>query len=71
MGLRDLLRKLPRFRSLERGDYSLEGERPVENLDAMGAADHRELDFDASDFGGGGGIPPNYVKSYDEGRPRK
>jgi hypothetical protein len=69
MGIRDLLRKLPGIGSLERGDHSYEGDRPVENLDAMGAAYSRDIDIDPSD--GGGGIPPNYVKSYDEGRPRK
>ena len=71
MSLRDLFQKLRNVGSLGRGDHTLEGERPVENIDAMGAAYTRELDFDASDGGGGGGIPPNYVKSYDEGRPRK
>ncbi len=68
MGLRELYRKLAKIGSLGRGDHSLEGDRPVENIDAMGAAYSRDLDFDGSP---GGGIPPNYVKSYDEGRPRK
>ena len=71
MSLRDLFKRLRNVGSLGRGDYAVEGERAVENIDAMGAAYTRELDFDASDGGGGGGIPPNYVKSYDEGRPRK
>jgi hypothetical protein len=71
MGIRDLLKRLPGIGSLGRGDHTLEGDRPVENIDAMGAAYARDLDIDASGDGGGGGIPPNYVKSYDEGRPRK
>jgi hypothetical protein len=70
MGLRDLLRKLPGLGSLDRGDHSYAGERPVDNTDAMSAAYSRDIDIDASGDGGGG-IPPNYVKSYDEGRPRK
>jgi hypothetical protein len=71
MGIRELLRKIPGIGSLERGDHTAADERPVENLDAMGAAYSRDFDVDPSDGGGGGGIPPNYVKSYDEGRPRK
>ena len=72
MGLRDLLRKLPGIGSLDRGDHSYSGERPVDNADALTAALSRDIDIDVSgDGGGGGGIPPNYVKSYDEGRPRK
>lgn len=69
MGLRDLLRKL-RLRSLDRGDYSSGSQRPVDNLDAWTAA--QSGDFDRTSGGEGrGSIPPNYVKSYDEGRPRK
>jgi hypothetical protein len=69
MGLRELWKKIPMIGSLGRGDHALEGDRPVENIDAMGAAYMRDVDLDATE--GGGGIPPNYVKSYDEGRPRK
>jgi hypothetical protein len=65
--LRQILRKL-RFGSLERGEQTNESERPTENVEAMTAAHSgRELDTG----GEGGGIPPGYVKSYDEGRPRK
>lgn len=56
--LRRFLKRL-RVRSLEQG-------RSVENLDAMtGARQHQ------NPFGGESGHPPGYVKSYDEGRPRK
>ncbi len=37
----------------------------------MTAAHAREIDIDLGGGDGGGAIPPNYVKSYDEGRPRK
>jgi hypothetical protein len=69
MGIRDLLRKIPGIGSLDRGDHTYGDDRPVENTDAMAAAYGRDIDMDPSD--GGGSIPPNYVKSYDEGRPRK
>jgi hypothetical protein len=56
--------------SLGRGDHSSASERPVENADAWAAA--QGSDFDRMSGGEGhGSIPPNYVKSYDEGRPRK
>jgi hypothetical protein len=60
------LRKRLRFGSLERGDSTSAAERPAGNVDGMSAAHSgRELDTG----GEGGGIPPGYVKSYDEGRP--
>jgi hypothetical protein len=44
--------------------------RQLETTDAWAAAHSR--DTDPGDWGAeGGGLPPNYVKSYDEGRPRK
>ena len=65
--LRQILRKL-RFGSVERGEQTNGSERPKENVEEMTAAHSgRELDTG----GEGGGIPPGYVKSYDEGRPRK
>ena len=70
MGIRDLLRKIPGIGSLDRGDHTSASDRPVDNVEAMTAAYSRDIDFDPSD-GGGGAIPPGYVKSYDEGRPRK
>ena len=51
------------------GDSYRSGERQLETTDAWAAAHSR--DVDPGDWGGeGGGLPPNYVKSYDEGRPR-
>ena len=67
--IRELLNKF-RGSSLQRRDYTPETGEHVENTDAMAAADFN--DFDAGSMGdSGGGIPPGYVKSYDEGRPRK
>ena len=65
------LRKLrQRFRlggSLDRGDFSGEGKRQVDNVDALAATGGRER----TDEIGDSNYPPGYVKSYDEGRPRK
>ena len=61
------LRERLRFGSFERGDSTSAPERPVENLDGM-TAGHSGREIDTG--GEGGGIPPGYVKSYDEGRPR-
>lgn len=45
-------------------------ERTLDTTDAFAAA--RSRDVDPADWGAeGGGLPPNYVKSYDEGKPRK
>ena len=64
MQLLERIRRL-RFRSLNRGEQT--DAEPVENTDAF-AATGGELQ---SNFGGGhNSIPPNYVKAYDEGRPR-
>jgi hypothetical protein len=61
------LRKRLRLGSLERGNSTNAVQRPTENLDDMTAA-HSGHEIDTG--GEGGGIPPGYVKSYDEGRPR-
>ena len=60
------LRKRLHFGSLARENSTNAAQRPTENLDGMTAA-HFGSDVDG---GEGGGIPPGYVKSYDEGRPR-
>jgi len=60
------LRKRLRLGSLERGN-STSAEGTAENLDGMTAA-HSGREIDTG--GEGGGIPPGYVKSYDEERPR-
>ncbi|HEY7148082.1 MAG TPA: hypothetical protein VH420_01430 [Gaiellaceae bacterium] len=67
LGIRDVLRRL-RLRPLQPGDE--EGERRgVDNVDAMAATTTRG---DKADPQGEfpGGVPPGYIKSYDEGRPR-
>jgi hypothetical protein len=58
-----------RFRSLDRGEFSSASKRPLDNPDAMATVDFGDID---SSGGHSGGLPPpGYVKSYDEGRPRK
>jgi hypothetical protein len=60
-----------RVRSLNRGELTSGSERPLENADAMAAAGG----VSESAFTGGDPAahlaPPGYVKSYDEGRPRR
>ena len=67
MRLLGKLRRL-RFRSLDRGDLTSASQRPLENTDAWAAASGGIQDGSAG--GGHNSIPPNYVKAYDEGRPR-
>jgi len=56
-----------RFHPFDRGDYSMDGERRLENTDALGAARGNQ-----SPQGGSvpSGYPPGYVPPADEGRPR-
>ena len=61
------LRKRLRFGSRERGNSTNAAQRPTESLNGMTAA-HSGREIDTG--GEGGGTPPGYVKSYDEGRPR-
>jgi len=60
------LRERLRLKSFERGDYTVEGDRPVENLDALAASHEASADISGS----APGYPPGYVKDYDDGRPR-
>ena len=64
-----LLEKLKRIalRPFDRGDHSLEGERGVENTDALAATGGRQ--GDQSSTMPIHGAPPGYVKT-DDGRPR-
>jgi hypothetical protein len=62
-----------RLGSLNRRDHDDARGNHVENPDAIAATGSH---MPAGDGGIshepiGGGMPPNYVKSYDEGRPRK
>jgi len=63
LSLRNLLRRL---RSVQSGEE--EGlRRGADNVDAL-AATHSSGSDPSS--GMPAGIPPNYIKTYDEGRPR-
>ena len=57
-----------RFRSLNRTDHAEQGGQRVENADAMAQAG-QVLGGPGNSLPGGDGMPPGYVKSYDEGRP--
>ncbi|HEX6680346.1 MAG TPA: hypothetical protein VF063_06845 [Gaiellaceae bacterium] len=64
LGLRNFIRRL---RSVQAGDE--QGvRRGADNIDAEAAATSREkTDFQGGEFPGS--VPPNYIKSYDDGRP--
>jgi hypothetical protein len=66
LGLRNLIRRL---RSVQAGDDQ-DLRRGAENVDAMAAGGaHGKGDA----HGGvdlGSNVPPNYIKTYDDGRPR-
>jgi hypothetical protein len=57
-----------RMRSLQADydDFSA-GKRSVDNVDAITAA---RSEHGMDPFGAAGGIPPNYLDAYDDGRPR-
>ena len=69
----DRIRTWLKLGSLNRSEHILEGENPMENADAAAAIiSHSSPGSDAIGHEPiGGGMPPNYVHSYDEGRPRK
>jgi len=62
------LRQRLRLGSLDRGDFSGSHERPLDNVDALAESLGGR---DPADNIGDSQYPPGYVKSYDEGRPRK
>ena len=66
------IRKWLHVGSLNRSEHMDEGGQQVENYDAVAAVG--SVPSSGSGLGHvpiGGGMPPDYVKSYDEGRPRK
>ena len=63
------LRALLGLKPAQAEDETGDSRERVDNLDTLAAADF--TDFDPGSGGEGGGLPPGYVKSYDEGRPRK
>jgi hypothetical protein len=63
LGLRNFIRRL---RSVQAGDE--EGvRRGADNVDAMAADGGRAKGGESVSPA----VPPNYIKTYDEGRPRK
>jgi hypothetical protein len=65
--LRKLLGRL-RLSSLEPEEYEGGGRRPFDSVDALAAASTRGEKAEGGEVPGS--VPPNYVKTYDEGRPR-
>jgi len=64
MGIAGWIKRF-RLRSLERRGLTRSEQAPLDNTDAM------SVHSGAPAMGGGAEIvPPDYVKSYDEGRPR-
>jgi hypothetical protein len=66
--LRRFLSRL-RLSSLEPEEYEGGGRRPVDSVDALAAASSRGEKADAQGGEFPGSVPPNYIKTYDEGRP--
>jgi hypothetical protein len=64
MGIRKFLRRF-RLKSVQAG----EGQRSVDNVDAMAATEHGARTDPQGVLPGT--VPPGYIKSYDEGRPSK
>jgi len=67
--LRRFLSRL-RLSSLEPEDYEGGGHRPFDSVDAVAAASSRGEKPDAQGGEFPGSVPPNYINTYDEGRPR-
>jgi hypothetical protein len=67
--LRRFLSRL-RLSSLEPEEYEGGGRRPSDSVDALAAASSRGEKADAQGGEFPGSVPPNYIKTYDEGRPR-
>ena len=66
--LRKLLARL-RLSSLEPEEYE-GGRRPFDSVEALAAGSTRGEETDAQGGELPGSVPPNYIKTYDEGRPR-
>jgi hypothetical protein len=60
-----------RLHSLEPEEFEGGGRRPVDSVDALAAASSRGEKADGQGGEFPGSVPPNYIKTYDEGRPRK
>lgn len=65
MLLRGLRRLIGRVGSLDRADHSTDRRRPDSNTDAAATSASADATVDGAE------LPLNYVRSYDDGRPRK
>jgi len=66
--LRKLLGRL-HLSSLEPEEYEGARRPPVDSVDALAAASTRGESADAQGGEFPRSVPPNYIKTYDEGRP--
>ena len=66
--VRTLVERFRRLRPLDRSEHAHGQGKPLDNTDGLTAAGAGDIQRD----GEFGGMPPaSWVKSYDEGRPRK
>ena len=67
--LRTLVARLGQLMPLDRSEHAAGTTRPLDNPDGLTGAAAGDIQRDGT---GTGGMPPSgWVKSYDEGRPRK
>ena len=59
-----------RYGSRTSGGEAADGRQAVDAVDAMAAVSRPPSSEGPDSVPLGGGMPPNYVHSYDEGRPR-
>ena len=71
--LHGLMRRWRGIAPLDRSEFTPVTERPLDNLDGLTSANAGAPGGrDDGEIGSTGGLPPaSWVKSYDEGRPRK
>jgi len=66
LGLRNFIRRL---RSVQ-ADDDTDARRGADNVDAMSTGSASGKSGQAGDASLGSNVPPDYIETYDEGRPR-